>query len=221
MDSTDGQFSFKRGPHNLRSPPPLAVSEEDNLPIDIRTFAWFKLPPTAASAEQSISKGSAKYHPVTPQRVTTPKGVPAVGLKSADYPGWRADATPTPVPAVLPISPEDKLPNSEREKKSQGQEAYIFLPTLLESSQGLTCLLPLDNRRSLIWMEIVKTLGRNERLLGLLKHYKDESRDPASKKEIENWLRSRIPGASGLGIPWRRPSVSFRRNLKEGRDQQG
>lgn len=54
-------------------------------------------------------------------------------------------------------------------------------------------------RRSLIWMDIVKRLTRSERLLGLLKYYQDERRDPASKKDIEDWLRSRIPGASGVG----------------------
>ncbi|KAH0607245.1 uncharacterized protein H6S33_003233 [Morchella sextelata] len=181
MESTNRPFPFERGSPNRRSPPPLAVAAENVSPIDVTMFAWLKSPPGAASAAPLTSTRSADYHPITPQRVTAPKGVPGVGSKSAEHPGMSADVTPTPVPVVLPILPEDKLPSSRpRKKRRQRKIKPSYSP-------------------STIWVGIAKGLGSNEHLLDLLKHYRDEGRDAASKKEIEDWLRSHIPGASLVG----------------------
>jgi hypothetical protein len=77
----------------------------------------------------------------------------------------------------------------------------VYLLSLLReaSARRLTCPLFLDYSPSTIWVGIAKGLGSNEHLLDLLKHYRDEGRDAASKKEIEDWLRSHIPGASRVG----------------------
>jgi hypothetical protein len=117
MEPTNRQFPFERGSPNRRSPPPLAVAAENVSPIDVTMFARLKSPPDAASAAPLTSTRSADYHPITPQRVSAPKGVPGVGSKSAEHPGMSADVTPTPVPVVLPILPEDKLPSSRPRKK--------------------------------------------------------------------------------------------------------
>ncbi|KAI5847912.1 hypothetical protein DFP73DRAFT_622297 [Morchella snyderi] len=135
-------------------------------------------PPPLTVAAESISPIDVTMFAWLKSPSPAASSAPPISTRPVE---WYADVTPTPAPVIPPILSEDKPLGSGAGKKGGERRTRP------------------NYRLSTIWTDIAKTLGSSEHLLDLLRHYRDEGRDAALKKEIEDSLRSHIPAVSQIG----------------------